>query len=199
MNFCFVNPARFSILGLGGRNLGLESGLMGGVEVPSSMQGSSEFTPVCCITLEPLLCPNDTLTPDVVAVIQQSSTISKQHAVHVLSWEPWDKWAILIFYCCRSWSALAFNMDLFSTEARWNRSLAWRELDFVTYGCIFGSFSIGVVHYMNGLVHHKFLKAQRHGLLCYQLTFIDYLRFHFSAGNSFFSFFFPNESHSWKY
>ncbi len=57
MNFCFVNPARFSILGLGGRNLGLESGLMGGVEVPSSMQGSSEFTPVCCITLEPLLCP----------------------------------------------------------------------------------------------------------------------------------------------
>jgi hypothetical protein len=34
----------------------LES-LMGGAEVPSSMQGSSEFTPVCCITLEPLLCP----------------------------------------------------------------------------------------------------------------------------------------------
>jgi hypothetical protein len=31
--------------------------LMGGVEVASSMQGSSEFTPVCCITLEPLLCP----------------------------------------------------------------------------------------------------------------------------------------------
>ncbi|CAM6043231.1 unnamed protein product [Sphagnum compactum] len=54
--------------------------LMGGVEVPSSMQGSSEFTPVCCITLEPLLCPNDTLTPDVVAVIQQSSPISKRHA-----------------------------------------------------------------------------------------------------------------------
>jgi hypothetical protein len=29
---------------------------------------------------------------------------------------------------------------------------------------------------MNGLDHHKFLKAQRHGLLCYRLTFIDYLR-----------------------
>jgi hypothetical protein len=54
--------------------------LMGGAEVPSNIQGSSQFTPVCCITLEPLLCPNGTLTPDVVAVIQRSSTISKQHA-----------------------------------------------------------------------------------------------------------------------
>jgi len=31
--------------------------LMGVLEVPSSMQGFSEFTPVCCITLEPLLWP----------------------------------------------------------------------------------------------------------------------------------------------
>jgi len=54
--------------------------LIGGAEVPSNIQGSSQFTPVCCITLEPLLCPNGTLTPDVVAVIQRSSTISKQHA-----------------------------------------------------------------------------------------------------------------------
>jgi hypothetical protein len=46
------------------------------------------------------------------------------------------------------------------------------------YNCILFccSFCIKDVHYTNGLDHHKFLKAQRHGLLCYRLTFIDYLR-----------------------
>ncbi|XP_024395069.1 uncharacterized protein [Physcomitrium patens] len=62
--------------------------LMGGSEVPllgsgffdGSPSGLQHAAPICCITLEPLLCPDGTIAPDVVAVIQRSSTLSTQHA-----------------------------------------------------------------------------------------------------------------------
>jgi len=62
--------------------------LMGSTEIPllgscypePFQQSLQHATPICCITLEPLLCPNGTITPDVVAVIHRSATLSKQHA-----------------------------------------------------------------------------------------------------------------------
>lgn len=62
--------------------------LKGGTEVPllgsgfldTSPQGLQQTAPICCITLEPLLCPDGTIAPDVVAVIQRSAILGKQHA-----------------------------------------------------------------------------------------------------------------------
>jgi hypothetical protein len=62
--------------------------LMGGVEVPLlgmgfidvPSHGPQHSAPICCITLEPLLGPDGTIGPDVVAVIHRSAILSKQHA-----------------------------------------------------------------------------------------------------------------------
>jgi hypothetical protein len=62
--------------------------LLGGVEISlfgtgssdASSQGTQHSTPVCCITLEPLLGPDGMISPDVVAVIQRSAVLCKSHA-----------------------------------------------------------------------------------------------------------------------
>ncbi|KAG0588132.1 hypothetical protein KC19_2G218600 [Ceratodon purpureus] len=59
---------------------GLEIPLLGSGFLDTSPQGLQQTTPICCITLEPLLCPDGTIAPDVVAVIQRSAILSKHHA-----------------------------------------------------------------------------------------------------------------------
>ncbi|KAG6546063.1 hypothetical protein Mapa_012469 [Marchantia paleacea] len=59
--------------------------LNGGLDVaannPSGLLVSNQQSPpICCITLEPLLCPDGSVTSDVVAVVQKSQTIGKDHA-----------------------------------------------------------------------------------------------------------------------
>ncbi|KAL3679545.1 hypothetical protein R1sor_022501 [Riccia sorocarpa] len=58
--------------------------LNGGLDVivnPSGLLVSNQQSPpVCCITLEPLVLPDGTVTDDVVAVIQRSQTTGKTHA-----------------------------------------------------------------------------------------------------------------------
>ncbi|KAG0614502.1 hypothetical protein M758_6G182100 [Ceratodon purpureus] len=62
--------------------------LKGSMEVPllgsglfdASSQDFQHTAPICSITLEALLCPDGTIAPDVVAVIQRSTLLNKQHA-----------------------------------------------------------------------------------------------------------------------
>lgn len=59
--------------------------LNGGMEFPSQLQSwvllaKQSSPPICCITLEPLLSKDGIIATDVVAVIQRSNTIGKEHA-----------------------------------------------------------------------------------------------------------------------
>ncbi|KAL2613443.1 hypothetical protein R1flu_025135 [Riccia fluitans] len=59
--------------------------LNGGLDVAANnpngfLVSNQQSPPVCCITLEPLLLPDGTVTADVVAVIQKSQTIGRCHA-----------------------------------------------------------------------------------------------------------------------
>ncbi|XP_024386656.1 uncharacterized protein [Physcomitrium patens] len=57
-----------------------EAPLLGSGFLDTSSHSLQHATPICCITLEPLLCPDGAIAPDVVAVIQRSATLSKNHA-----------------------------------------------------------------------------------------------------------------------